>query len=115
MSISLTKLTGIHSGTFPRILKSQVLAVLPAAGTGLASNPHMLRGNRHFSSSNRRREIHETSRVKEASMKHPRFGTFLKNARKKRKLSQWAVAQQLGYSSAQFISNLERGISPPPV
>lgn len=48
-------------------------------------------------------------------MKHHKFGSFLKKARQSRKYSQGDVAKVLGYSSAQFISNLERGISPPPL
>jgi transcriptional regulator with XRE-family HTH domain len=48
-------------------------------------------------------------------LKYQTVGEFLKNARQNRNLSQWEVAKQLGYSSPQFISNIERGISPPPV
>jgi hypothetical protein len=52
---------------------------------------------------------------KEALVKHIKFGKFLKLAREKKGLSQNEVAKLLGYSTAQFISNLERGISPPPL
>ncbi|HEX4924393.1 MAG TPA: helix-turn-helix transcriptional regulator [Bdellovibrionales bacterium] len=48
-------------------------------------------------------------------MRHHKFGSFLKKARESRKYSQGDVAKVLGYTSAQFISNLERGISPPPL
>lgn len=40
---------------------------------------------------------------------------FLKQAREKAELSQRQVADELGYQSAQFISNWERGISSPPM
>jgi ribosome-binding protein aMBF1 (putative translation factor) len=52
---------------------------------------------------------------KEAAVKHIKFGAFLKRAREKKKLSQWEVARLVGYSTPQFISNLERGVSPPPL
>jgi transcriptional regulator with XRE-family HTH domain len=48
-------------------------------------------------------------------VKHRSLGNYLKNARTKKNLSQWDVAKKLGYSSPQFISNLERGISSPPL
>lgn len=38
-------------------------------------------------------------------------GAFLKEAREKQNLSQWDVARQRGWSSPQFVSNMERGIS----
>lgn len=43
------------------------------------------------------------------------MAVFLKEKRKAAKLSQAQVADRLGYKSAQFISNWERGISSPPV
>jgi transcriptional regulator with XRE-family HTH domain len=52
---------------------------------------------------------------KDATVKYVKFGAFLKEARKKKKLSQWEVAKLAGFSTAQFISNLERGVSPPPL
>ncbi len=52
---------------------------------------------------------------KDAAVKYTKFGAFLRDARKKKKLSQWEVAKLAGFSTAQFISNLERGVSPPPV
>ena len=52
---------------------------------------------------------------KDTSVKYPSLGTFLKEARVARNLSQWDVAKKIGYSSPQFISNLERGISSPPL
>lgn len=39
---------------------------------------------------------------------------FLKNARIKAGLTQNEVSKALGYSSAQFVSNWERGLSQPP-
>jgi transcriptional regulator with XRE-family HTH domain len=42
------------------------------------------------------------------------LGAFLKKARLKAEISQHDVAKALGYSSYQFISNWERGISSPP-
>ena len=40
---------------------------------------------------------------------------YLKDKRTSAKLSQSAVAEKLGYSTPQFISNWERGVSHPPV
>jgi transcriptional regulator with XRE-family HTH domain len=40
---------------------------------------------------------------------------FLKDKRKQAGLSQGSVAKKLGYTSPQFISNWERGLSRPPV
>jgi len=42
------------------------------------------------------------------------LGAFLSVARTEAKLTQKSVATSLGYSSAQFISNWERGLSQPP-
>ncbi len=43
------------------------------------------------------------------------LGSFLKNAREKAGLTQQEVAQRLSYTSAQFVSNWERGVSSPPL
>ena len=43
------------------------------------------------------------------------FGEYLKQKRIAANLTQQEVADQIGYSSAQYISNFERGISLPPV
>ena len=43
------------------------------------------------------------------------FGQFLKTKRVEAGLSQEVVAKKLGYTSAQFISNWERGVSAPPI
>lgn len=43
------------------------------------------------------------------------FADFLKNAREKSNLTQADVARELGYSTAQFVSNWERGLSYPPL
>lgn len=40
---------------------------------------------------------------------------FLKNRRVQKGLTQSAVAEKLGYTTSQFISNWERGISSPPM
>ncbi|MES3039065.1 MAG: helix-turn-helix transcriptional regulator [Bdellovibrionota bacterium] len=40
---------------------------------------------------------------------------FLKNKREDAGLSQSEVARKLGYSSPQFVSNWERGLSSPPI
>ncbi len=50
-----------------------------------------------------------------AKTKHESLGSFLQEARTRSNLSQWDVAKKLGYTSPQFISNLERGISSPPL
>lgn len=44
-----------------------------------------------------------------------KFGKFLRSAREERGLSQTEVADLLGFSSSQFISNWERGLSTPPL
>ena len=44
-----------------------------------------------------------------------RLGKFLRASRMAAKLSQAKVSKELGYSSPQFISNWERGISSPPL
>lgn len=43
------------------------------------------------------------------------YGHYLQNLRLKANLSQGDVAHKLGYSTAQFVSNWERGVSKPPV
>ena len=42
------------------------------------------------------------------------IGEFIQEKRVKANLSQWDLAQTLGYSSPQFVSNIERGISTVP-
>ena len=42
-------------------------------------------------------------------------GRFLREKRLKASLTQWDVAHHLQYSTAQFISNWERGVSLPPL
>lgn len=44
-----------------------------------------------------------------------RTGGYLQGARQASGLTQTDVSQRLGYSSAQFMSNFERGISMPPL
>jgi transcriptional regulator with XRE-family HTH domain len=43
------------------------------------------------------------------------FGQYLKSLRESKKLTQFGVASELGYETAQFISNWERGVSMPPI
>lgn len=43
------------------------------------------------------------------------LGNFLQDKRTKAGLSQGDVADKLGYSSPQFISNFERGLCAPPL
>lgn len=50
----------------------------------------------------------------EPELRHRMIGRFLKDRREKARLTQWDVARRLGYTTAQFISNWERGISLPP-
>ncbi|MGE3260905.1 MAG: helix-turn-helix domain-containing protein [Bacteriovoracia bacterium] len=49
------------------------------------------------------------------SRKYEEVGVYLQAARAAKNLTQGRVARLLGYSSAQFISNFERGIALPPV
>lgn len=42
------------------------------------------------------------------------LGTYLQEMREKAGLSQKSIANKLGYTTPQFISNWERGISTPP-
>lgn len=44
-----------------------------------------------------------------------KVGQFLRGRREQANLTQAQVAERLGYSSAQFISNIERGISVAPL
>lgn len=41
--------------------------------------------------------------------------TFLREKRMSAGLTQWDVARRLNYSTAQFVSNWERGVSLPPM
>ena len=47
-------------------------------------------------------------------MEQNNFGRYLKNARINAGYTQAQIAKLLEYSSSQFISNVERGISSPP-
>ncbi len=47
--------------------------------------------------------------------KYTKVGEFLREARERAGLTQREVSVSLGYSSAQFISNFERGIAVPPI
>lgn len=44
-----------------------------------------------------------------------KLGSYLKQKRVNAKLSQREVSETLGYSSPQFISNMERGLCSPPM
>ncbi|HWU41931.1 MAG TPA: helix-turn-helix transcriptional regulator [Bdellovibrio sp.] len=43
------------------------------------------------------------------------LATFLKQKREQAGLSQKQVSEKLGYSTPQFVSNWERGLSAPPI
>lgn len=47
--------------------------------------------------------------------RYTNLGGYLQKMRMKSGLTQREVSQTLGYSSAQFISNFERGIAVPPL
>jgi transcriptional regulator with XRE-family HTH domain len=47
--------------------------------------------------------------------KHMKLAKFLQTARVNAELSQLDVANHLGYSTPQFISNWERAVSAPPI
>lgn len=51
---------------------------------------------------------------KENELRRKIVGKFLRDRRVKAGLTQWDVANHLTYSTAQFISNWERGVSLPP-
>lgn len=51
---------------------------------------------------------------KENELRRKTVGKFLRDKRIKAGLTQWDVAHRLSYSTAQFISNWERGVSLPP-
>ena len=40
-----------------------------------------------------------------------KLGTYLRGAREKANFTQMEISSKLGYSSPQFISNIERGVS----
>ena len=43
------------------------------------------------------------------------FGKFLKDKRENMGLSQAAIAEKMGYTTPQFVSNWERGLAMPPM
>lgn len=53
------------------------------------------------------------SKVNEARRRT--VGNFLRKARVKANLTQWDVAQFCGWTTAQYVSNFERGLSLPPI
>lgn len=46
---------------------------------------------------------------------HGRIGGYLKEARQSAGITQRALADELDLTTAQYVSNIERGISPPSV
>ncbi len=52
---------------------------------------------------------------KGSSKNKQKLSTYLQKARLNAELSQKQVADELGYTSAQFISNMERGVCSPPL
>lgn len=44
-------------------------------------------------------------------MDRKRLGAALKKAREDKKLTQAELAQKIGYTSPQFVSNIERGVT----
>lgn len=57
--------------------------------------------------------LKKSSKTKEYLHKH--LGSYLKTKRQQSGLTQKDVATKLGYSTAQFISNFERGLCSPPL
>ena len=51
----------------------------------------------------------------EQELRQKLVGRFLKEAREESELTQHDVAKKLAYSSPQFVSNWERGVSLPPL
>lgn len=47
--------------------------------------------------------------------KQVNFGKFLKDKREQMGLSQAAIAEKMGYTTPQFVSNWERGLAMPPM
>lgn len=45
---------------------------------------------------------------------YAQLGEFLKRSRKKVGLTQKEVSDKLGYTTGQYVSNIERGVAPPP-
>jgi transcriptional regulator with XRE-family HTH domain len=43
------------------------------------------------------------------------MGSFLKEIRQKRNITQAELAKKLGYTTSQFVSNWERGLCSPPL
>lgn len=59
--------------------------------------------------------IKDKNEVEERRLRARIVGEFLKDMRQKSGLTQQELASKLSYSTAQFISNWERGISLPPL
>ena len=56
-----------------------------------------------------------TKNKKKAKIVHETLGLFIKKMRLERGYSQADLAYSLGYTSPQFVSDWERGVSSPPV
>ncbi len=59
--------------------------------------------------------VRDKNEVEERRLRAKIVGDFLKSMRQKSGLTQQDLANKLSYSTAQFISNWERGISLPPL
>lgn len=57
----------------------------------------------------------DKNEAEERRLRAKTVGNFLKNLRQKSGLTQQQLASKLSYSTAQFVSNWERGISLPPL
>jgi transcriptional regulator with XRE-family HTH domain len=54
--------------------------------------------------------------IQESSSKNSKsIGTFLKDVRVRRNMTQADLAKKLGYTTSQFVSNWERGLCSPPL
>lgn len=58
-----------------------------------------------------------SKKIKKMEPPTPRkeFGQFIHDKREKKEITQWDVAKEFKYTSAQFVSNWERGVSYPPL
>lgn len=59
--------------------------------------------------------LRDKNETEERKLRAETIGELLKNMRQKSGLTQLALARKLTYSTAQFVSNWERGISLPPL
>lgn len=59
--------------------------------------------------------VEKTMKTRIDVVRRQTIGKFLREARERAGLSQRHIAVRLGYASAQFVSNWERGIASPPL